>query len=110
MFVVMPASTGRVASVAVGGRLLGGEHVDRHGTGHGVALLVVDGVGERGRPGEPVVGIEGHGERAGAVGDRRGRAALRALAAGEEQRVAVGVGGLAGEVDGDRLVGRRLDA
>ena len=36
------------------------------------------------------------------------RAALLAVAAGEEQRVAVGVGRLRGEVDRDRLVGRRL--
>ena len=99
MLVVTPASTSNVPSVAAGGRLAGAQHVDRHGAGDGVALLVVDGVGERGRAGEVVVRVERHGQRPGAAVGGGGGAAALVVAAREEEGVAVGVDGGVAEVE-----------
>ena len=85
------------------------EHVHGHRAGDDVALLVVGGVGERRPAGEAVVGVEPHGQLVRTVRRRAGGAPALAVAAHEVQRVAVRIGRLAGEVDGDRLVGRRLD-
>ena len=108
MFVGTPASTrddrARRDRRAVGGR----QHLDGDRAGDEVALLVVDGVGERRQAGEAVVGVERHGSVPGAVGGRRGRAAPGVVAAREVQRVAVGVAGLGSELDRDRRAGRRL--
>ena len=85
-----------------------GEHAHDHRSGDDVAVLVVDGVGERRPPGEAGVRRERRDEGVGGALRRGRRAAASVVATGVEQLVAVGIGDLVVDRDRHRLPGRGL--